>query len=204
MTLEEAGGGFDTVVFIGFAALVGGDGDVIATLVAFGVEVVDELIHSEETFDDVGDVEALEAEVFIKIVEPGGAFGTGTTAEVDVDDVVLASGFADEQHGFVVAGGFVGKVAVEAEAVVLAQGEHLPPDDVFVAEDGAVLDVDVHVLAHEGAVRDVAELLAPIGGVGFFGPFGGEVVEVLDGADFHQVVIRRLAFLQGLLLLLQE
>nr|DAU57768.1 MAG TPA: hypothetical protein [Caudoviricetes sp.] len=204
VALEEPGGGLDTVVLVGLAAAVGGDGDVVAALVAFGVEVVDELVHSEKAFDDVGDVEAFQLEVFVEVVEPGGALGAGAPAEVDVDDVVLTPYFADKEHGFVVSGGFVGKVAVEAKAVVLLEGEHLSPYDIFVAEDGTVLNVDVHELAHEGTIRDVGKLLAPVGGIGFLGPFGGEVVEVLDGADFEKIVVCGIAVLKGLLLFLQE
>nr|DAE63456.1 MAG TPA: hypothetical protein [Caudoviricetes sp.] len=204
VAFEEPSGGLDTVVLVGLAAAVGGDGDVVATLVAFGVEVVDELVHSEKAFDDVGDVEAFQLEVFVEVVEPCGTLGAGATAEVDVDDVVLAPYFADKEHGFVVSGGFVGKVAVEAKAVVLLEGEHLSPYDIFVAEDGTVLNVDVHELAHEGTIRDVGKLLTPVGGIGFLGPFGGEVVEVLDGADFEKIVVCGVAVLKGLLLFLQE
>ena len=204
VALEKSGGGLDTVVLVGLATLVGGDGDVVAAFVTFGVEVVDELVHSEKTFDDIGDVEAFQLQVLVKIVEPGGALGTGTTTEVDVDDVVLTPYFANEEHGFVVSGGFIGKVAVEAEAIVLFERKHLSPYDIFVTEDGTVLNVNVHELAHEGTVRDVVELLTPVGGIGFFRPFGGKIVEVLDGTDFEEIVVCSVAVLKGLLLFLQE
>ena len=70
MALEESGCGFDTVVLVGFAAFVGYDGYVIATVVAFGVEVVDEFVHCEESFDVVGYVVTVEVEVFVEVVEP--------------------------------------------------------------------------------------------------------------------------------------
>ncbi len=151
----QRGNGLYSLELVGLLARVPEDGELIASFVSLAHELVKEDLLEEVGLYVVGANGVGRYNLLVEVIEPTDHFGHGTLADESREAMQIRPCLAPQLYGLVVVagGGLERGVAIAHEIVVLGETERSAPTYPVVAEDAALRDGVVHLLALE---RDIS------------------------------------------------